>query len=295
MPRPYWSGQMRISLVSFGIRLFPATNHSSEITFHQIDRRTGLRVHHQNVVDHDRQVENSEIVKGYEYRKGKYIVVEPDEIAKLRIESRTTLDITQCVDVSEVPPALYEKPYFVTPQAGGADDAFSVVREVLTRTNKAGIGELAFGGREHLIAIAAPPEKNSRYLIAYTLRYEEELRKPTAYLPEIAKGAIGKKELAMATELIQRNSAPLNLSKYKDDYESALRNLIDAKRKNKPLPIEDEKPRQSNVVNLMDALRKSVGQPKSAAGRGRKHGSVSTDKQRGPRLVKSTKRARRAA
>ena len=107
MARPYWSGRLKISLVSFGIQLFPATNSSSEITFHQIDRRTGLRVHHQNVVEGDKSINNSEIVKGYEYSKGKYLVIEPDEIANLRIKSRTTLELSQFVNLAEIPPALF--------------------------------------------------------------------------------------------------------------------------------------------------------------------------------------------
>lgn len=266
MARPYWSGQLKISLVSFGIHLFPATNSTSEIAFHQIDRRTGLRVRHQNVVDGDKPVEASEIVKGYEYTKGKYLVIEPDEIANLRIESRTTLELSQFVNLSDIPPALFEKPYFVTPKSEEQDEAFAVIREALGQTNKAGIGELAFGGREHLIAVAAPPDKASRQLIAYTLRYGEELRNPATFLPDIPNIGIGKKQLAMATELIKQYSAPLNLSLFKDDYEAALRKMIDAKQKNEPVLVEDAKPERAKVVNLMDALRKSIDESKKPTG-----------------------------
>lgn len=295
MPRPYWSGQMKISLVSFGIHLFPATNPSSEITFHQIDRRTGLRVHHRNVVGDDRPVHNSEIVKGYEYSKGKYLVIEPDEIANLRIESRTTLELTQFVDLQDLPPILYEKPYFVTPQSENPDEAFAVIREALEQTNKAGIGELAFGGREHLIAVAAPPDKDSRQLIAYTLRYAEELRKPAAYLPQIAKVPIGKRQLAMATELIQQYSAPLNLARFKDDYEAALRKLIDAKQRNEPVLAEEEKPRRAKIVNFMDALRKSVDETKQPPRTQRTQAATAKNKKNGPKLVRSAKRAHKVA
>ena len=295
MPRPYWSGQMKISLVSFGIQLYPATNSSSEITFHQIDRKTGTRVRHKNVVDDDKPVENSEIVKGFEYSKGKYLIIEPDEIANLRIESRTTLEIIQFVDLDDIPPALYEKPYFVTPQSEEPDEAFAVIREALEQTNKAGIGELAFGGREHLIAVAAPPDKDSRQLIAYTLRYGEELRKPAAYLPEIPKVPIGKQQLAMATQLIQQYSAPLNLAKFKDDYEAALRKLIDAKQKNEPVVVEEEKPRQAKVVNFMDALRKSVGSTKKPPRSEKAAASAAKGKKKGPELVGPARRANRGA
>jgi DNA end-binding protein Ku len=265
MPRPYWSGQLKISLVSFGIQLFPATNSSSEITFHQIDRETGARVHHLNVIDDDRPIEKSEIVKGYEYSKGKYLVVEPDEIANLRIESRKTLELAQFVGLNDIPLTFYEKPYFVVPDPDDSGEAFAVVREALLKSGKAGIGELAFGGREHLIAIAPALEKNSRELVAYTLRYGEELRKAVGYLPEIASVQVDKRQLDMAVELIRQYSAPLNLGKYKDDYEAALRNLIEAKRKKEPLPVEEEKPQRAKVVNLMDALRRSVDATKKSS------------------------------
>lgn len=294
MARPYWSGQVKISLVSFGIHLFPATNSSSEIVFHQIDRRTGQRVHHKNVVEDGKPVDSSEILKGYEYSKGKYLVIEPDEIANLRIESRTTLELTQFVDLDEIPPALFEKPYFVTPQSEQPDEAFAVIREALGQSNKAGIGELAFGGREHLIAIAAPPDKESRQLIAYTLRYGEELRKPSAYLPDIAKVPIGKQQLAMANQLIEQYSAPLKLASFKDDYEAALRKMIDAKQKQEPV-LTEEKPQRAKVVNLMDALRKSVDQSGKLPRAEKTPASTTKAKGKGPELVKPARRAHRVA
>jgi DNA end-binding protein Ku len=222
-------------------------------------------------------------------------VIEPDEIANLRIESRTTLELTQFVDLQDIPPALYEKPYFVTPQSEDQDEAFAVIREALEQTKKAGIGELAFGGREHLIAVAAPPEKDSRHLIAYTLRYGEELRKVAGYLPEIAKVAIGKRQLSMATELIRQYSEPLNLSRFKDDYESALRKLIETKQKNEPVVVEDIKPESAKVVNFMDALRKSVDQSKRSSGAQKERASTGKNRKKGPELVKPPRRVHSAA
>jgi DNA end-binding protein Ku len=296
MPRPYWSGQLKISLVSFDIQLFPATNSSSEITFHQIDRETGARVHHLNVIDDDRPIDKSEIVKGYEYSKGKYLVVEPDEIANLRIESRKTLELAQFVGLHDIPLALYEKPYFVVPDPDDSGEAFAVVREALIKTGKAGIGELAFGGREHLIAIAPALEKNSRELVAYTLRYGEELRKAVGYLPEISSVQVDKRQLDMAVELIRQYSAPLSLAKYKDDYEAALRNLIEAKRKNEPLPIEEEKPHRAQVVNLMDALRRSVDATKKSS-RAQTDSSKKSKlpHKKGPAVVRPSRRIHRVA
>jgi len=168
MARPYWSGQLKISLVSFGIKLFPATNAAAEISFHQIQRKTGKRVRHQNVVDQGELIDRSDIVKGYEYSKGKYLVVEPEEIAKLRIATKDTLELEQFVNIADVPLELYEKPYFVVPQDAKHAAAFAVIRKALEQTGKAGIGEIAFAGREHLVAIAPAADKKSRGLMAYT-------------------------------------------------------------------------------------------------------------------------------
>ena len=292
MARPYWSGQLRISLVSFGIKLFAATNPAGEISFHQIDRKTGKRVRHQNVVENDHPVDKSDIVKGYEYSKGKYLAVEPDEIKNLRIATKDTLELSQFVDVSEIPVELYEKPYFVVPQDAKHAAAFAVIRKALEQTGKAGVGKIAFAGREHLVAIAPAADKKSRGLMAYTMRYENELRKPSQYFSEIAESTVDKKQLSMAMELINQYTAPFNPGEFKDDYEAALQKLIDAKRKNKPLPLEEEKKPASNVINLMDALRRSIHPEHEAKAKSMGRAKSSG---KGPVLVKSVKRKSRVA
>lgn len=290
--RPYWSGQLKMSLVSFGVQLYPATNTQAGIRFHQIDRDSGQRVHHQNVVEGSEAVEKAEIVKGYEYSKGKYVIVEPDEIAKLRIETKRVLEVKQFVDLSELGPALFEKPYFVIPQTKESPDAFAVVRKALEQTNKAAIGEIAFAGREHLIAIAVPPDKSERGLMAYTLRYAEELRKSEEYFADIPEVAVDKKQLSMASDLIRAYSSPLDLEDFHDDYEEALRSLVEAKQKHLPLPLEEEHPARHNVVNLMDALRRSLDESKQTAARKK---PPARDAGKGPVLVKGPKRKRSAA
>jgi DNA end-binding protein Ku len=295
--RPYWSGQLKVSLVSFGIQLYPAVNSKSGVTFHQIDRASGQRVRHQKVVgdaEGDKEpVENSEIVKGYEYSKGKYIAIEPDEISKLRIDTKKIIDVQQFVDVKELPPAVFEKPYFVVPEDKQSPEAFAVVRKAMEEADKAAIGEIAFGGREHLVAIAVPPDKSAG-LMAYMLRYEEELRKSEDYFSDIASvEKVDKKQLAMATQLIEAYSHPFALDAFKDDYEAALHELIEAKRKNLPLPEEEEAPRTTKVVNLMDALRESVSKAKKPVASERRTGKATRAK--GPVLVGTSKRKHRAA
>ena len=291
--RPYWSGQLRISLVSFGIQLYPATNSAAGIAFHQIDRATGKRVRHLNVIDDDQPVDNSEIVKGFEYSKGKYLIVEPDEVKKLRLETKNTIDVTQFVDPQELPPYLFEKPYFVVPDMKGSAEAFAVVRTAMAQADKIAIGEIAFGGREHLIAIAAPTDPKAKGLMAYTLRYAEELRDSKEYFSGIEEHSIDKKHLALASELIRTQSSPFHLDAFQDDYEAALRELVDAKRTSTPLPVSEERPQRGKVVGLMDALRRSVNESKRSDVR-RKPSSQQPPK-KGPALVKPTKRGRRAA
>jgi DNA end-binding protein Ku len=296
--RPYWSGQFKVSLVSFGIQLFPATNPQSGVTFHQIDRASGERIRHLNVDGENQPVENSEIVKGYEYSRGKYLTIEPDEIANLRIATRNVIDVQEFVALDELPPALFEKPYFVVPEPKESPEAFVVFRDAMKRTGKAAVGEIAFGGREHLVAIAVPPGDSSAGLMAYTLRYAEELRDSSEYFSETPGERsmhTDKKQLAMATQLIEAYSQPFDLDAFKDDYETALRELIEAKQKNIPLPFADKGAKPTKVINLMDALRQSVSKAKKPVASERRTTRAASAGRKGPVLVSASKRKHRAA
>ncbi len=261
MPRAFWSGQLRISLVSFGINLIPATEAKSEIRFHQIDRRTGERVRHQKVsADNEEPVEKGDIVKGYEYSKGQYIQLEPSEIEELRIESRHTIELDQFVNADEIDPAFYEKPYFVLPENAAQAEAFAVVREALEETGQVGLGKFAVGGRERLVAVGAPHDSKLRGMMAFTLRFAEELRDAAGYFQDIKQQKIDRDQLSLAKELIQRKSASFEPGKFTDSYEAALRELIDAKLKHVSPPKREEREPRGKVINLMDALRRSVGE-----------------------------------
>ncbi len=266
MARPYWSGQLQISLVSFGIKLFPATEAKSEIRFHQLSRKTGERVKYQKVSASQAEgqsedaapMQTSDIVKGYEYRKGEYVTIEPEDIENLRIPSRKTLEITQFVDIDEVDPEFFEKPYFVVPENNTQAEAFAVVRKALQSTRKVALGKIAFGGREHLIAVSSPSSDDKPGMMAYLMRYAEELRSSADYFAEIKKVAIDDDQLSLAKELIQRKAAKFAPEKFKDEYEAALREMVEAKIQHAPLPVDAPEPKAGKVVNLMDALRKSV-------------------------------------
>jgi len=289
MARPYWSGNLQISLVSFAIKLFPATDAKSEIHFHQLSRKTGERVKHQKVSGDEGPVETSDIVKGFEYRKGEYITIEPDDIENLRIPSRHSLEVAQFVDEDEISPAYFEKPYFVTPQDANAAEAFAVVRRALQESKKVALGKIAFGGREHLVAIAAPPEGEEKLpgMMAYTMRYAEELRNPADYFSDIKKVSIDDDQLSLAKELIKRKTAKFAPEKFKDEYEAALREMVEARINNTPIPRDEPAKKSGKVVSLMDALRKSVQEGPSAPLKVAPHKASTTDQKKGLTLVKA--------
>jgi DNA end-binding protein Ku len=266
MARPYWSGNIQISLVSFGVRLYVATESKSQITFHQISRSTGERVRHQKVLqsavdaggdDAGPVVQKDEIVKGYEHRKGEYVIIEPSELENLRVPSKHTIEVSQFIDLNELNPEFVEKPYFVVPENDGQAEAFAVVRQALVNMKKAAIGKIAFSGREHVVAIAPA---DGRGMIAYTLRYQNELRNPQDYFRDIKPQEISADCLELAEALIAKRASRFDLGKFEDGYEVALKQLVEAKINHLPVP-KDEAPKASSgkVVNLMDALRKSIG------------------------------------
>jgi DNA end-binding protein Ku len=291
MARPYWSGQISLSLVSFAVEIYPATTSARQFQFHQIDRATGQRIHYQNVVaDGDEQeepdthhqpgrlhvaarghetasahneeephvVDKSEIVKGYEYEKGKYAIIEPEDLKRLRIPGKDTLEISQFSSVNELPPSLYAKPYFVVPKKGPQATAFAIVRQAMIDSDMVGLGEIAFAGREHLVALAPPPEKKQLGMMLYILRFAEELRDPSEYFGKIPSAKLDAAQLELAKQLIKTYTRPLELDKFTDNYEAAVRELVEAKLANKPLPKEKPEKGRAKVVDLMSALRQSL-------------------------------------
>lgn len=266
MPRAYWSGNVQISLVSFGVSLFVATESKSGIMFHQISRKTGERIRHQKVLESAAEsreattaVEADEIVKGYEYSKGRYVAIEPSELENLRVPTKHVIPVSQFVNLDELRPEYVEKPYYVTPENDLQVEAFATVRQALINTGKAAIGKIAFSGREHILALI-PAVGEGGGMMAYTLRYPNELRNQAEYFRDIKQPAINADSLQLAETLIGRMTDKLDLNKFEDGYEVAVKALVEAKINNRPIPI-DEAPRQrpGNVINLMDALRKSIG------------------------------------
>jgi DNA end-binding protein Ku len=306
--RPYWTGQVQISLVQFGVKLYVATEAKSEIRFHQISRSTGERVRHQKVlasaaertpdqVGTDAVVQKNEIVKGYEYRKGEYITIEPSELDNLRVPSKHTMDVTQFVDAAEIDPEFFEKPYFVTPENDSQAQAFAVVRQALKETKKVALTKIAFAGREHVVALTPTQDDSLGGMMAYTMRYAQELRDPREYFAGIKKPEVDEDSLGLAKELIKRKTAKFDPSKFIDGYEVALKELVEAKIEDAPIPKDEAPaPTRGKVINLMDALRKSIGE--DAKTPGKKPAAKATAPDQGIALVKppkATARKRKSA
>lgn len=328
MARPYWSGQITISLVSFGVKLFVATEAKNEIHFHQISRKTGERVKYQKVTASAQEaqqsiqaamqasleaedapettpiaapiVEKDDIVKGYEYQKGQYVTIEPAELANLRVPSKHSMEIMQFVSESEIDPEYFEKPYFVVPENDSQAQAFAVVRQALKETGKVALSKIAFAGREHVVAITPTQDDALGGMMAYTMRYQQELRDPREYFRDIKKPDVDDDSLGLAKELIKRKSGTYDPSKFVDGYEVALKELVQAKIEHAPIPQDEAPaPKRGNVVSLMDALRKSIAPPedeieedKEPTPAKKKAATRTTDGGKGIALVESSKPAK---
>lgn len=279
MARPYWSGQITISLVSFGVKLFVATEAKSQIQFHQIDRASGERIRYQkftasaaeSAADESGEgpaaapVQGSQIVKGYEYAKGQYVTIEPEELAHLRVPSKHSMEVVEFVDEAEIDPMFYEKPYFVLPENDAQTEAFATVRQALLDTKKVALSKISFAGREHVVAIAPHGKEATGGMMAYTMRYAAELRNAADYFRDIKKVEIAADSLDLAKMLISKRSGAFEPAQFADGYEVAVRELVEAKLQNAPVAQDAEPtPARGKVVDLMDALRRSIGTNASA-------------------------------
>ncbi len=250
--RPYWSGNIRLSLVSLPVRIYAALNRSKQIPLHEIYKPTVERVHNQLMAG-DTEVDRDEVVKGYEIERGEYVLLDPEEIKALKIPSSKTLDVVEFVNADAIDELYFETPYFVVPEAR-QEDTFAVIRDALRETGKVGIGQLAIGGRERLCSL----KPCGSGILLETLRYEDEVRESDPYFEDVARARVTDEELDLAKELIKRKTTRFDPAKFHDHYREALKELIDAKAEHRaPRAVEEERP-AAKVVNLMDALRESL-------------------------------------
>jgi DNA end-binding protein Ku len=253
-PRAYWKGFLKLSLVSCPIALFPATSSRDKISFHQLNKDTGHRVRYRKIDEQTGdEVEQADIIKGYEVEKGHYIELTSDELEAVAIESRRTIEIDEFVPKEEIDELYMRDPYFITPDGEVGQQAFAVIREAIRKEGMVAIGKVVFTSREHIIML----EARENGMMGVTLRYPYEVRAAKEYFDDIDKEKIPKDMLDLAVHIVETKKGKFDPSKFEDQYEDALKELIEKKRKGQKIEIPSA-PSKSNVVNLMDALRQSV-------------------------------------
>jgi DNA end-binding protein Ku len=251
--RSTWKGFLRVSLVNIPVKVFPATESAGTISFNQLHAECQTRIQQKRWCPHcEREVPNSELVKGYEFEKGRYVIVNDEDIQKVRVESTRVINLSQFTDDTAIDPIYVDRAYYLAPDGAMAADAFAVMREGMA--GKAGVGKVALYGREYLVAIK--PQKKG--MVMYTLHHDAEIRS----IDEIEElnsvpSKVKPEEMKLAKQVIATFDAELDLKEYKDEYREGLRKIIDAKIAGEEVvaPEVAEPPR---VVDLMDALRRSL-------------------------------------
>jgi DNA end-binding protein Ku len=266
--RAYWQGQIRLALVSIPVEIYPATRSGASIAFRQIHEPSGKPIQYEKVAPGVGAVDRDDIVKGYEISKGNYVLLDDEEIEAAKVESKKTLDLVQFVDADDIDVLYFEKPYFVVPADELAEEAYIVMRDALRGTRKVGIGQLSLRGREQLVSL----KPCGRGMVLETLRYADEVRKAQSYFSAIGNARPDAELLDLATTLIEKKVAEFDPSRFHDRYADALRRLIEKKSKAKGKRIledvsEPAAARGSNVIDLMAALKKSLGDDKPPAAR----------------------------
>lgn len=258
--RPIWRGQIRLALVSIPVEIYPATRSGASIQFHQVHEPSGKRIKYEKVVPGIGPVDRDEIMKGYEVSKGHYVLLDPEEIESVKLESRKTVDLVQFVDLNDIDPMYFDKPYYVVPADDLAEEAFVVLREALRAARKVGIGQLAMRGQEYVVAL----KPCGRGMLLETLRYADEVNRAASFFREIGDHKPDPDLLDLAATLIEKRSGDFDPKEFHNRYVDALKSLIAEKQKKKGEKIiqdpDDGRPSKgSNVIDLMAALKKSLG------------------------------------
>jgi DNA end-binding protein Ku len=261
-PRAFWTGNLRLSLVTIPIRLYPATSSERKIELHQIHEPTGKRIRYQKVAPGVGPVESEEIIKGYEYEKGKYVLLDQKEIDELKLESKQTIELVRFVEPSAIDPRYYERPYYLLPDGDAGEEGYVIMQKALKQANKVGIGQLILRGQSNIVAL----EPCGRGLLLEILRHADEVKAADAFFEEVPEVKVDKEALELAIELIERKAGKFEPDKLKDEYTEAVWELINAKIEHRaPTVVTGEAP-SAKVINIMDALKKSVkAQGKQAA------------------------------
>jgi DNA end-binding protein Ku len=296
-PRSNWKGFLKLSLVSCPVQLFPATTSKERVAFHMLNRETGNRLRRRLIdPETNEEVDNADQVKGYQVGKNEYIVVEEEEIESVAIESTHTIDIEAFVPRQEIDETYIDTPYYLAPDGKMGEEAFAVIRDAMREKNVVGIGRVVLYRRERPIML----EPRGKGLVATTLHYAYEVREDADFFEDIDDVEVPEEMLDLATHIIQRKMSHFDPKRFEDRYQDALLELIKAKQQHRPIKPAEPAPRPTNVISLMDALRKSIAAEKGEAAndKGKKGAQKSAPaRQKAPRAAAkraSTSRVRKA-
>jgi DNA end-binding protein Ku len=255
-PRAYWKGYLKLSLVSCPIALYPATSSSERVSFNRINKKTGNRLKQQQVdAETGEPVDKEDIGRGYEIGKGQYLQVEDDEIEKIRIESTHTIEIDSFVPRSEIDDRYPDSPYYVAPTDQVGQEAFAVIRDAIREKGLVALGRVVVSRREYVVML----EAFEKGLLATTLRYAYEVREPASYFEDIPDLKLPAEMKQLASHILDTKAAHFEPAKFTDHYETALVELLRAKQAGRIVEAPTDEPAPQRVINLMDALRASIG------------------------------------
>ncbi|MCG8404802.1 MAG: Ku protein [Phycisphaerales bacterium] len=252
-PRASWTGQLKCSLVAVPVRLYNAVSSSHRITLNQLHKKTHRRLRQQMMDPEEGVTERTDIVKGYEYEKGKYVIINDEDLDRIKLETNKVIDIVQFIDADELDSMYLNNPYFVAPDGPVAEEAFRVIREAMKATNKVGVGRVVMTNREHIVTL----RHEDKGLVLTTLRYASEVRGSAPYFEGIQNGDIDRAQLQLAKQLIDSMATPFDPSQFNDRYQDALMDVIKAKIDGSE-PVIAQEEEVGKVINLMEALKKSV-------------------------------------
>ena len=263
-PRAYWKGYLKLSLVSCPIALYPASSSTERVSFNRVNKKTGNRLKQQMVdAESGEPVERDDIGRGYEYAKGQYVMVEDEELAKIKIESTHTIEIDSFVPRAEIDDRYLDSPYYIAPTDQVGQEAFSVIRDAMREKEMVGLGRVVLTRREHVVLL----EPFDKGLLATTLRYAYEIRDQKDYFEDIPELKLPAEMLKLASHIVDTKAGHFDPKKFEDHYETALVSLLKSKQAGLPVTTIGEEEAAPRVINLMDALKASIeaGAKKPAA------------------------------
>lgn len=285
--RTFWKGHLRLALVTIPIRLVTAEKASATPRFHQIDRKSKQRIRYIKVVPGKGEVAKEDIVMGYEVEPGNYVLMEDGELDAVRLETRHTIELTQFVDLAEIDPLYFDRPYYVLPDGDVAEEGYTVIRDALREQKKAAIGQLTLRGKENLVAVYP----GGAGLVVDTLRYASEIKSADEIFSDISRSKPRADMISMAQNLIEQRTEPFEPQKFKNHYAEALRDLVQTKlTKGGVVAVEETQTPGAKVLDFMEALKRSVGGEKKG---GAKADAKTSDRKEEPAAKTSSRPARR--